>query len=848
MIQNNKSRLLFLLTILAFGCKREVPVEAGISKTLALERKELITNLFYQLHFNIPDSIAKPIEATETVTFDLASAPDHLLLDFNVDPNHLQSITVNGKSFLIKHKNEHILIDDHLHTGNNKIDIRFQAGDMSLNRNNDFLYTLFVPDRASTCFPVFDQPDLKAKYQLTLDLPGNWHGLTNGSAVKIDTIGVRKRIVFSETQPISSYQFAFAAGAFKLASGKGMNMYYRETDEAKVKSNTDQILQLHEQAISWLENYTGIPYPFEKMDFALIPSFQYGGMEHPGSIFYRESSLMLDPSASVNMQLRRASLIAHETAHMWFGNLVTMKWFDDVWLKEVFANFMAAKIVNPAFPQINHDLRFMMAHYPGAYEIDRSGGSHPIQQDLHNLKNAGSLYGAIIYQKAPIMMRHLETLVGEQAFQMGLQEYLTTYSYSNASWDDLIAVVMKHTNQDLNQWNKAWIKTAGMPEIQVAATSTRLAVSITNDDQQVIWPQSFSYLLRDSASEQVTEIDWLDGHSVVVDVKEGNDRVIIPNHAGNGYGYFKTDLHSLQFMLRHASEFNDPVARTSIWLNLWEAFLHQELAPDELLSNLSLTLEKEKDPLLLEYLCNRLTTTYWQFLSPQGRATFSGPLENHLFDLIALDADPSRKRTLYQCYRSIVTTTEAIENLQKFWSKEMTLGLEFSERDYMTLAYEIALRAPAESSEILSKQLSRIDNPDRQQEFAFVSQALAHSDEDRSRFFESLKNPANREHEPWVLEALRWLHHPLHASRSIQYIRPSLEMIEEIQLTGDIFFPKGWLDATLGEHQSPQAAEAVKTFLADHPELPDYLRNKVLQSGDMLFRAAEVVEISPRLQ
>lgn len=176
------------------------------------------------------------------------------------------------------------------------------------------------------------------------------------------------------------------------------------------------------------------------------------------------------------------------------------------------------------------------------------------------------------------------------------------------------------------------------------------------------------------------------------------------------------------------------------------------------------------------------------------------------------------------------------------------MGLEFSERDYMTLAYEIAVRTPAESSEILAKQRLRIDNPDRQQEFAFVSQALAHSDEDRNRFFESLKNPTNREHEPWVLEALRWLHHPLHASRSIQYIRPSLEMIEEIQLTGDIFFPKGWLEATLGEHQSPQAAEVVKAFLADHPELPDYLRNKVLQSADMLFRAAEVVEISPRLQ
>src|SRR4029079_1381291 len=135
-------------------------------------------------------------------------------------------------------------------------------------------------------------------------------------------------------------------------------------------------------------------------------------MEHPGSFFYNAWTLLLDESATENQMLNRASTIAHETSHMWFGDLVTMQWFNDVWMKEVFANFMAAKIVNPAFPKLNHDLRFLTEHYPAAYSVDRTEGTHPIRQELANLNEAGSLYGAIIYDKAPIVMRQLERLVG----------------------------------------------------------------------------------------------------------------------------------------------------------------------------------------------------------------------------------------------------------------------------------------------------------------------------------------------------------------------------------------------------------------------------------------------------
>ena len=136
--------------------------------------------------------------------------------------------------------------------------------------------------------------------------------------------------------------------------------------------NRDALIDLHVEALAWLEAYTAIPYPFGKFDFVLIPSFQFSGMEHPGAIYYNASSVMLDRTATHAQQLARANVIAHEVAHLWFGDLVTMKWFDDVWTKEVFAGFLADKVVNPMFPAVDHDLRFLWQHYPGAYDVDRT--------------------------------------------------------------------------------------------------------------------------------------------------------------------------------------------------------------------------------------------------------------------------------------------------------------------------------------------------------------------------------------------------------------------------------------------------------------------------------------------
>ena len=274
---------------------------------------------------------------------------------------------LKGAPVSIDSRHGHLVMPpDALRRGANEIAIDFIAGDLPLNRNDDYLYSLFVPARASQAFPCFDQPDLKGSITLTLDIPSGWEAVANGFEKARTAANGRTTIQFATTQVLPTYLFGFAAGKFAIEegerNGRKFRMYHRETDHAKVSRNEDAIFDLHEKAIEWMEEYTARKYPFEKLDFVLVPAFQFTGMEHAGAILYNASSLLLEETATQDQELARASVIAHETSHMWFGDLVTMKWFDDVWMKEVFANFMAAKIVNPSFPNVDHDLRFLLSH------------------------------------------------------------------------------------------------------------------------------------------------------------------------------------------------------------------------------------------------------------------------------------------------------------------------------------------------------------------------------------------------------------------------------------------------------------------------------------------------------
>ena len=843
------------LAVSSMQLKRDgTPPEPGIPLTVAEERAQRVSDLRYDLHFSIPAAQASAVTGRVAITFQLKDATRPLALDFT-PPKGVRSVRAGTSTITPATVTDHIVLAaKNLREGRNEITIEFVAGDAALNRNPDFLYTLFVPARAHLTFPCFDQPDLKARWTLGLDVPAGWEAVANGAETARREADGRVHLTFAETEPLSTYLFAFAAGRFSIETaergGRTFRMLHRETDAAKVARNRDAVFDLHASAIDWLERYTGIRYPWGKFDFLLVPSFQFGGMEHAGAIFYNSASLFLDPSATQNQKLGRASLIAHETAHMWFGDLVTMRWFNDVWMKEVFANFMAAKIVNPSFPEINHDLRFLLAHYPAAYDIDRTPGTNAIRQPLENLNEAGSLYGAIIYQKAPIVMRQLEGILGEAAFREGLQEYLRAHRFGNASWPDLITLLDARTPEDLAAWSRAWVEEAGRPIVstELRVDNGRIATLAFRQRDPVVrrglvWNQRLQVTVGLADGLRTLPVHLDQGR---VDVPDAQGlpapRFVLPSGGGVGYGGFELDETSSRYLVTHLPEIGDPLTRGAAWIALWEEMLNRKTSASSMVDLALVALPRETDEQNVQRILGYTSQAYWTFLPAAERERVAPRLEQVLRTGLSSAPTSSLKSAWFSALRDVARTEATVAWLEGVWRKtESVPGLTLAEPDYITLALELAVRERPAWREILDEQLTRIENPDRKARFAYVRPALSADQGVRDSFFERLSEAAFRQREAWVLEGLSYLHHPLRAVSSEKYIPPSLTMLREIQRTGDIFFPKRWMDATLGGHSSATSARMVARFLAELPQgYPDRLRRVILSSSDDLFRASGV--------
>ncbi len=841
----------------------------GVSEELANHRRQVLRDITYQLSLTIPKNQASAIAARERISFLWEKNATPLLLDFKEQRDHIQRIFVNQKEVPIVFEKEHILLDPgSLKDGGNTVDIAFIAGNMSLNRNEEYLYTLLVPDRARTVFPCFDQPDLKATFELSLIVPQAWRAVSNGGrqerenwtvypapeslpdSLKNEALNFHS-YHFKATELLPTYLFSFVAGQFeritRTLDGREMAFYHRETDTSKIRLSLDPIFDTHAQALAFMEEYTQIRYPFQKFDFAAIPDFQYGGMEHAGAIQYKAASLFLDEGATRNQKLSRTKLLSHETAHMWFGDLVTMRWFNDVWMKEVFANFMADKIVKATQPESNFDLEFLLSHFPAAYSVDRTEGPNAIGQPLENLNQAGTLYGPIIYHKAPIMMRQLERLMGPDALRDGLREYLKKYAYGNATWSDLIAILDKYTPADLATWNKVWVNQTGRPRFDYGIDEsegklTNLTITQQSEDEfDRIWPQFFEIALvfRDRVEEFTVNMS---SDTVMVPEVVGKEVPlnILFNSSGQGYGLFPVNRYLVNQI--PAMTFN-PLMRTSAYISLYENMLNNdpEIPPTLLADLLVKMLAKETEELSLDLITDQLSTIYWQFFTSAKRAEWSEYLEDKVWESMHQISDPNKKKVLFKLYQNVALSQQAQKQLYAIWqSQQAPGGVTLTEDDYTALALALAVREyPAEG--ILQQQLTRIKNPDRQKRLHFMMPALSAEVGVRDAFFASLKEEKNRDQESWVAAALGYLHHPLRAATSQKYLLESLDLLEEIQRTGDIFFPSAWLNATLGSYQSPEAERTVRGFLEQHPYYNPRLKAKLLQAADNLFRAERIL-------
>ena len=773
-------------------------LDEGVSWELAQHRKQTIKNLQYVLTFCIPEQTTGDIAGEVGVNFEL-DAPTDVVLDFRESKDKVHGIYVdqrkgpygkpNFKACKWQMVNDHIVIPGkYTRKGWNLFKVDFTAGNQSINRREGYVYTLLVPDRARTAFPCFDQPNLKAKFSLTLEVPERWKAVTNGREMKDVVVDAKtkeapakpgyKHHNFVMPTPIPTYLFAFAAGEFEYQryeeDGYSIGAYHRETDSLRI-SQLPEIMRQVVFSMKWQEEFTGVKYPYPKYDLVILPGFQFGGMEHAGATFYNDNTIFLPANPTPDEQLHRTELIAHETSHMWFGDAVTMNWFDDVWTKEVFANYFAAEITAPLFPEFNHVLNWLRTYMASAISQDRTEGRTSIRQPLPNLRYAGLVYNSIIYNKAPVMMRKMVELMGKEAFRRGIQKYVKQYMHSNATWDDLIAILDAETPVDLRAFSRQWVDATYWPHLKATSIS----------DPRI----------------------------------------------GKEYGYVELTHEQCDELLRTWQSESDGALKQAFLMTLYENYLNRKISDTRWMRASIDALKNETDPLtsltLVSYMYEALASS---FLDGES-------LDNDLLQLAESHPLPAVRTQLLRLLRSEARTPSVVDALYQMWQKADNPLL--SENDYMSMAYELAIRMPDDAEQILAEQRSRLTNPDRLKQFDFVSHATSPRQTDRDALFESLRLPENRRIEPWTLSVLYYLNHPLRQQESVKYIRPALELLPEIQRTGDIFFPGDWCTNLLSGHRSPDAYREVESFLSDHPDMLPLLKNKILQAEYFLKRSNE---------
>ena len=318
-------------------------------------------------------------------------------------------------------------------------------------------------------------------------------------------------------------------------------------------------------------------------------------------------------------------------------------------------------------------------------------------------------------------------------------------------------------------------------------------------------------------------------------------RFVLPTGGGIGYGGFALDAASRAYLLSHLADIGDPLTRGSALVTLWEDKLDGRSKPATVLDMLMAALPREPDELNVQRMLGYTQQAYWKFIPAEVRTALAPRIEQLLKEGLDGAAGASLKSAWFSALRSTAESPGTLEWLERVFRKTETVpGLILAEPDHINLAQALALRAVPAWKEILDLQEAATTNPDRKAQFSFVRPALSPDRSVRDAFFDSLADVRNRRREPWVLEGLSFLHHPLRAASSEPYIPRSLALLQEIQRTGDIFFPKRWMDATLSGHRSASAARVVTDFITALPaNYPDRLRRIILSAADDLFRARQ---------
>ena len=831
------------------------PPTEGISRELAQSRASQVSDIHYHLSLTLsPDADQLPGQAE--ITLVLRSAAEPIILDFR--DGSIANLSVNGTPAESQSANGHLVIPGHFFIpGKNRIALDFTSGIATsgraitrfLDRDDgaQYIYSLFVPMDASQAFPCFDQPDLKARFDLDVTAPDTWTVVSNTRIEGVKPAKAGFRLTdFAETQPLPTYLFAFAAGPFRAVPGEGFRLFVRQSKFDRATQEAPEVLRIARAGVRHMAEYFHRSFPFGKYDFVLIPGFSFGGMEHAGATFLREESVLFRSVPTEGDKIQRAALVLHETAHQWFGDLVTMRWFDDLWLKEGFAQYMAYETLATLYPPDEIWKRFYQSFKPAAYAIDSTQGTTPIHQSIANLNDAKSAYGAIVYSKTPGILRQLSFVIGETAFRDGVRLFLREHAYGNADWGDLIHAYETASGKPLTAWADSWIKQRGMPQVDAAWSCkdgsldrfTLHQTDVLGGGQ--VWPIRTQILLAYDGAPPLTVAAGLSGSSGEVPEAIGKPcpAWVFANDHDYAYGRFLLDERSLAYVTSHIESVSDPFRRALLWGAVWDGVREMQMAPAAYIRLVVRALPSETDEAITQSVLGHTAMAFQRYLADAQRAALAPGLEAMLEYRMQQAPDISLRILYYRSFRSIATTPVALAQLKSILAGASSVpGLEIKPLDRWTMITGLIANADPDAPSLLNAEQAR-DSTGDGRKYAFVAGAARPDAAVKRQYFKDyLENHALQE--DWIEQSLGAFNYWNQSVLTLPYLEPALASLPQIKRDRKIFFVLAWLNAFIGGQDSAAAAGEVRQWLKAHPPDQD-LERKVLEVLDELDRTVRI--------
>jgi len=833
-----------------------------LTNEVAEQRSQLVSNAKYTLELSLEEK-ASEYQGRCFIEFQYKHGGiTYLKLDFIT--KQIDSLILNGQASQDYLKGDYAIYlnEASLIEGQNKLEITytslFDNTGSGFHKFHDpldseeYMHTDFEPYEAHRLFPCFDQPDIKASYQLTVNGPAKWTYIHNTLPKNITNTHQHTRIEFKRTAVFSTYLFALVVGPYTKWEEQyqevPLGIYCRKSLAEYMDS--ENIFAITKESMATLEDYFQYPYPYDKYDQIFVPEFNAGAMENVGCVTFTESYIFRHQMLYSD-HLNRANTISHEMVHMWFGDLVTMKWWNDLWLNESFADYLSYFTMSKG-ALFSDALQHFYLRKEWAYQQDQLSTTHPIAASARDTIEAFSNFDGISYSKGASVLRQLQYFIGDEAFRAAIALYFKRFAEKNTTLKDFLSIMSETSGIDIVAWSRQWLETTGVNILKYRIENGKLMIEQKGSAQNNLLRQHAieytGYKLTGSAlAKNETGKIIINGNSAESTLKPDTAFLILNTH---DYDYVKVyfsqaDIATAQ---KYIHTIEDPFARRLVWGSLWQMVRDNAFSPTQFIQMGIEAAMKETDLAILNsHIISKITTIVGVYLTDENRKVWM-PKLNSMARARLSDAKNSQQEQIIW-FNLLLNTSENTDELAYLLalltSGQTAPSLEIDQDKRWNIIARLTAYAYPKAEE-LYQQEKQADKGDLGRKKAYMVEASRPEASQKEGCWQAFTSERSLSTD-FLRYGMNGFHWRTQKELLASYVERYFEVIETIYVERDGHFARAFGRSLFPAwNRTPEMLERIEQFLEEKEKngatLPALLKKQLIEQADDLKRVLPILE------